>query len=67
MKKVYKELYENAIKKGFHGVDAYLADSEKKSVREKLDKDFSRAFILGMPVFVAEKSAVPEQKKRGKK
>ena len=67
MKKVYKELYENATKEGFYDLDAYLTDSEKKSVREKLDKDFSRAFILGMPVFVAEKPAVPEHKNRGKK
>ncbi len=67
MKRVYRMLYENASTEGFYDVDAYLADGEKKSIREKLDKDFSRVFILGMPIFVAETPAVSEQKKEGKK
>lgn len=67
MKRVYKKLYENASTEGFRDVDEYLADGEKKSVRDKLDKDFSRVFILGMPIFVEETPAVPEQKKKGKK
>lgn len=62
MKRVYKKLYEKASTEGFCDVNEYLADEEKKNVMEKLDKDFSRVFILGMPIFVRETPSVPEQK-----